>query len=403
MVRTKTASREQGSPSADSLASAMALPEPFLKVIQPAPDLPLADRVAVLRHCCPSATLAAVRRAAQDKGRPLLAAFHSLQGELKKRGHGKVASQKKENGKLKKTEAGERGTLLKPSVQKLCKMLEEAIRADAHQGNFLVGQEAAAPAQLSMHGKKRKLRGKTTPRMRTGFPDVLTCCACWEDGPPESMVLCEHAERTLKYTKSKMKLWAKTPAAQRRGGKHYTPTPDEYVSEMLRSVSRDIAPHVFCASCTRNYVMGTRVHGGSLRKMFCAGCTKVLRDAAEVNSGEPWWCEECGCFHGGDAVDMTGLGLDGIREATGLHHIEPLQAAKLSRVLGPMDLLQLRGLAADVSHPPQVPREVVKALRTQGARRCIFCSSANVLGEGCDAVMCESCGLVFNWSMAVPI
>merc|ERR1719362_2526727 len=58
------------------LTEGLASPQPFRKVLEPAPELPLRVRVAALRHCCPGATDSALRRAVKDRGRALLTALH---------------------------------------------------------------------------------------------------------------------------------------------------------------------------------------------------------------------------------------------------------------------------------------------------------------------------------------
>merc|ERR1712050_217855 len=100
---------------------------------------------------------------------------------------------------------------------------------------------------------------------------------------------------------------------------------------------------------------------------------------------------------------MTGLGLDGIRDELGKTDIRPIPVNQLIEVLGPLDVLRLRDLAAYLVHPPKIAHGLVKLLRSQGARRCRFCGQACIREGGCSAVLCEGCGLIFNWAKALAV
>jgi len=332
----------------------------------------------------------------------LLAALRGVQQGLE---GGKAAVGRAGHGAQKRPikqalSQGKRRKQMTPDEQ-LGVMLAEAAAADAAQEGFLQEQQAVKPddAERPRRQQPGRKRGACS-----GFPAVLTCCACRDQCPAAAMVPCAFATKSIAYVKRAMRTWARASASTRRGRKSTTPSTQAYVANKLREVAKDVEPHVFCASCLRTYLMGTTVHGGDLRKMFCPGCTKLLRDSAEVSNGGWYWCHDCGEFHySGDSSDMTGLGLDGIREETGLQGVQPLSPELLTKVLGPLDLLRLRSVAAANVESPKVAHGVLRALRKQGARRCSFCGQAHVVDGGCNAVLCESCGLVFDWAAAKPV
>jgi len=384
------------------LKEGLASPQPFRKVLEPAPELPLRVRVAALRHCWPRATDSTLRRAVKDKGQALLTALRSVRP-----GHGptpKTAERKRPAPSRSTAKAVKRQQCV-TAEERLGPMLAEAARAEAEQERFLSAQHAEGPESAAARPqKRRKCQKGAATQLCDGFPATLRCCACNEAGLPASMVPCNFAMQKVAYARRATKSWVKAAATMRRGKKRSTPSREAYVTEKLREVAKEVDPHVFCASCLRTYLMGTTVHGGDLHKMFCPGCTKLLRDSAEVAHGGWHWCEECREFHfSSDEFDMTGLGLDGIRIETGMRHIQPLGPELLARVLGPMDQLRLRDVADSIVDPPRVAHGLLKALRLQGARRCSFCGQAQVVDGGCNAVLCESCGLVFDWDAAKPV
>lgn len=279
-------------------------------------------------------------------------------------------------------------------------MLEEAAQAEAEQERFLSAQETDGPKPAPAEPQKRRGACQKGIAAQSGFPATLRCCACTEEGSPASMVPCIFASQQIEFARKAAKSWIKEAEFVHRSKKKR----EEYVREKLQEAAKEVEPHIYCASCLRTYLMGTTVHGGDLHKMFCPGCTKLLRDSAEVKHGGWRWCEECHEFHfSGGAIDMTGLGLDGIRVETGMQHIQPLGPELLARVLGPMDQLRMRDTADSIVEPPRVDRKLVKVLRRQGARHCTFCGQAQVIDGGCNAVLCESCGLVFDWEVAKPV
>uniref|UniRef100_A0A7S4R9A4 Uncharacterized protein n=1 Tax=Alexandrium monilatum TaxID=311494 RepID=A0A7S4R9A4_9DINO len=394
-ARAKAAARTVASrrQRARRLATGLAAPLPFRKVLEPAPELPLRARLAALRHCCPKASDAVLRRAAKDRGCALLAALRCLTPAGGAPAGSRVAGVA---AGPSKTATNRRS--LPPQVtqeQQLGAMLEEAARAEAEQTGFLSEQERFRPKVCS------RPRQSCAPWPRSLSQGILTCCACREEGPQASMVLCGYATGRLNFARRTARAWAKAfSASGPRVRKSLTPNSKESLADRVHEALKDIEPHVFCPSCLRTYLMGTTVHAGSLRKMFCPGCTKVLRDNAEVATGGWRWCEECGEYHYGSDFDMTGLGLDGIRDELGMRDIAPFAPEALTRVLGPLDLLRLRDVAANTVHPPKLSHGIAKALRVQGARRCSFCNQAQVVDGGCNAVLCESCGLVFDWDTA---
>lgn len=311
---------------AKQLTDSLASPQPFRKVLEPAPELPIRARLAALRHCCPEASESALRRVAKDKGSALLAALRLVLPT----GHTRFTAAAL-GGKRPAAAAGSAQTAAKRQQlgleEQLGPMLAEAAHAEDEQERFLAAQQAAGPES----GTRQKSRG-SRPK-HAGFPASLRCCACMEEGPPSSLVPCSFALQKIEYAKRAAKTWAKAAVPVRSGRRRTAPSRKVRVAERLREVAKEVEPHVFCASCLRTYLMGTTVHAGNLRKMFCPGCTKTLRDSAEVAHGGWHWCQECREFHySNDEFDMTGLGLDGIRTETGHLHLQPLAPDRKSVV-----------------------------------------------------------------------
>lgn len=194
-------------------------------------------------------------------------------------------------------------------------------------------------------------------------------------------MLCSLTEGRLEFVRRNVHLWAQAPLHERKRQGQKTLTRKEFLAKKLQEAMGDIMPHVFCTMCMRNYLMGTSVHIGEPQKMFCPGCTDMLRTSAQANG-------------------MVGLGLDGIRDNSWGLAMQPIDSASLARILGPLDLLSLCDLAFGMAKPPRLARGLVETLQKEGARYCSFCGHVGMHGGGCNAVLCERCGLVFNWDKA---
>lgn len=260
-------------------------------------------------------------------------------------------------------------------------MLAEAADAEVEQVSFLSMQESLEPFVKTV-----KKANKTS--VLAVCKSQLRCCACLEEGVKSSLVLCSLAETKLQLVKRNVRLWTQAPLQDRKRPGQRALTRVDFVAQKLQESMDEIVPHVFCPSCLRKYLMSTAVHMGELHKMFCPSCTGMLRRGAETMARP------------GDPFDMTGLGLDGIRDRSWGELMQPIDILSLTRVLGPLDLLYLCDVAFGMAKPLKLAHGLVKVLHGEGARHCPFCGHVCMHGGGCNAIVCDRCGLVFNWGRA---
>eukprot|EP00930_Biecheleria_cincta_P090099 TRINITY_DN79441_c0_g1_i1.p1 TRINITY_DN79441_c0_g1~~TRINITY_DN79441_c0_g1_i1.p1 ORF type:complete len:379 (+),score=62.07 TRINITY_DN79441_c0_g1_i1:57-1193(+) len=343
----------------ERLTKRLSCPQPFHYVLEPAPQLSLKARFDALQHCCPTAPPSLLRSAALEKSRPLLAVVETLRQE------GQATAPK-------------RRSLASTGSHQLGDMLAEAVKAKAEQSEFMMKQEALCSKRAAPSKKQTTL----------DLPIDLQCCSCLEHGPRSALVLCNIGVRRLITVKRNIKFWLQAPLWQRRRQGQPALSRRDFAAEQIKEALKEVVPHVFCRSCLRTYLMGTSVHRGTLQKMFCPACTSMLRASAEAAEN--------------NYLDMTGFSLDVIRDRTWGNLMKPIDTTSLTRVLGPLDVLRLSSLAYSCAKPARLAPGLRKVLQEQGARRCSFCGHACILAGGCNAVVCECCGLVFNWNKAKP-